>query len=476
MRRLRLWTRLIWLQRTLARRLPAPVATVWDRICRELTPQTYLVGGCVRDLLLGRVVHDWDLTTAAKPEAVAGIFARTIPTGLAHGTITVIQDDCPVEVTTFRREGPYLDGRRPSIVTFDADLEADLSRRDFTINAMALAHPTVKPHGPWFRDPCGGFADLAHGLISAVGDPAARFAEDHLRVLRAYRIAAELGLTLGSETAMAAKEAAATLAGVSAERVRDELSRILLSDNVAWCLEELRQAGVVDSILPELAKGAGFEQNEYHPYDVWQHSVLACAGVAPVLHLRWAALLHDAGKPLTMTVDEEGRRHFYRHEHVGAEIAAQVLERLRYDRETIRRVVHLVRVHMDFHDLPPEAGDGAVRRAAARVGREYLGDLLRLRHADRMAAGKTGHASRGTLKMLARLAELEKAGTALSVADLRIDGHQLMQATGLKPGPAVGELLEQLLDAVIDEPDLNTADELRALARRIVAARERLES
>jgi len=451
------------------------VATVWSRICRELTPQTYLVGGCVRDLLLGRAVHDWDLATAAKPEAVADIFARTIPTGLAHGTITVIEDSCPVEVTTFRREGPYLDGRRPSAVTFDADLESDLSRRDFTINAMALAHPELRSNGPWFRDPCGGFADLAHGLVSAVGDAAARFAEDHLRIMRAYRIAAELGFTLGSGTARAAREAAATLAGVSAERVRAELTRILLSDNVAWCLEELRQAGVVDIILPELAKGVGFEQNEYHPYDVWQHSVLACAGVPPVLHLRWAALLHDAGKPLTLTLDQQGRRHFYRHEHVGAEIAAQVLERLRYDRETIRRVVHLVSRHMDFHDLPPEAGDGAVRRAAARVGREHLGDLLRLRHADRMAAGKTGPASRGTLKMLARLAELEEAGTALSVADLRIDGHQLMQATGLKPGPAVGELLRQLLDAVIEDPHLNSPDELRALARRIVAARERLQ-
>lgn len=443
---------------------------VWARLAR-LAPETYLVGGSVRDLLLGRPVRDWDLATAAPPPAVSSWFDRVIPTGIEHGTVTVMEGPLAVEVTTFRTEGPYADGRRPSRVRFDAGLAEDLGRRDFAINAMALG---LDPRdGPgWLRDPYGGWRDLARRRIRTVGPPEQRMAEDHLRILRGYRLAAELGFQLEEETRQAAARAASRLGAVSAERIRDELERILLSPGVAPACQAMLHDGVLAVILPELAAGAGFEQNEYHPYDVFTHSVLACANVPAQPHLRWAALLHDAGKPTTLSVDRQGRRHFFGHEAASAEIAARVLARLRYDQDTIRRVEHLVRVHMDLHELPPDAGDAAVRRAAARVGREHLGDLLRLRRADRIAAGKRGPASPGTLRLLERLARLEGSKAALAVRDLAIDGHQVMDATGLGPGPAVGEVLRRLLDAVLEDPGLNNPADLERLARQYAPAGE----
>jgi tRNA nucleotidyltransferase/poly(A) polymerase len=443
---------------------------VWSRLIEAASPQTYLVGGSVRDLLLGRPAHDFDLATAARPEQVLAAFPDALPTGLAHGTVTIVSDGMPVQVTTFRTEGPYLDGRRPSHVSFEADLTGDLARRDFTINAMALALPVGGGPGGvgrWLHDPFGGLGDLAARRVRAVGDPAERFAEDHLRVLRAFRFAAELGFELDEGARQAATAAASSLAQVSAERVRVELERILLSDGVGSSLPELLRAGVVGVLLPELAAGVGFWQNEHHPFDVWSHNVIACANVPPLAHLRWAALLHDVGKPATLSIGPDGRRHFHGHEQASAELAANILTRLRYDTDTIRRVRHLVRVHMDLHDLPPEASDAAVRRAVSRVGREHLGDLLRLRRADRIAAGKQGPASAGTLRLLRRLAALEHADAALSLRDLRINGDQVMRLTGLAPGPAVGQILERLLEAVIDNQELNNPSDLARMVAEL---------
>jgi len=422
----------------------------------------------VRDLLLGRQVHDWDLATSLLPEQVTGEFDHTVPTGLAHGTVTVIQDGTPVEVTTLRREGPYCDGRRPSAVSFDADLSADLSRRDFTINAMALAHRSSFTLASGFlRDPFDGLVDLARRTVRAVGDPATRFAEDHLRVLRAHRFVAELGFELEPATADASRAWAPELPKVAAERIQAELNRVVLSPHVFCGLESMRHGGVLGVILPELAATVGFEQNEFHPYDVWTHSALACSFVPPVLHLRLAALLHDVGKPLTMTIDADGRRHFYGHEQVSAQMAEAILSRLRYDRTTIAGVGHLVGVHMDFHDLPTDASDAAVRRAAARVGRENISDLLRLRHADRLAAGKQGPVSPGTLRLLARLAALERSDAALSLHDLQFDGRRVMEVTGIRQGPEVGHILHQLLLRVIEDPALNNPADLERLAMEI---------
>jgi putative nucleotidyltransferase with HDIG domain len=449
--------RLLWLRLAWPLPLPSPVRDVIEHLSAAVHPETYIVGGSVRDLLLGRPVHDWDIASAAPPDRVQAAFERTLATGLAHGTVTVFSRGTPVEVTTFRREGPYLDGRRPSSVSFDASLIDDLGRRDFTINALAL-------RGGKVRDPYGGLGDLARRLVRAVGDPAQRFAEDHLRVLRAYRIAAELGFGLDAATDEAIAGCAAAVRGVAAERVRAELDRVLVSPNAGWALERMRRSGIVDVILPELAAGYGFIQNEYHPHDVWLHSVLTCEYIEPVLHLRLAGLLHDVGKPATMSADGDGRRHFYGHERAGAAIAEDIMRRLRYDAETIRRVAHLIKSHMDLHDLPEGAGDAAVRRVAARVGRENISDLLRLRRADRLAAGKAGPASVGTLRLLQRLAELERAAEALSLSDLKIDGRDVMAATGLAPGPEVGRVLDALLEAVLESPELNNTQELTRLA------------
>ncbi|MDP2872820.1 MAG: HD domain-containing protein [Bacillota bacterium] len=465
LRRTALLLRLLRLRLGWPRLVPAPVRHILGHLSACAGQPTYLVGGSVRDLLLGRAVHDWDLASAALPDAVRALFPRTLDTGIAHGTVTVVHQGCAVEVTTFRREGPYLDGRHPSSVSFDAGLRDDLARRDFTINAMALGA------GGRLHDPFGGLDDLALRRIRAVGDPAARFAEDHLRVMRAFRLAAELGFDLDSGTAAAARACACALDRVAAERLRAELDRILLSPNASWALERLRAAGAIDVLLPELTAGAGFVQNEYHPHDVWTHSVLTCAHIEPVLHLRLAGLLHDAGKPVTLTVDELGRRHFYGHERRSAELAEDIMRRLRYDQDTTRRVVHLIRVHMDLHDLPAGSGDAAVRRVAARVGRENIADLLRLRRADRLAAGKPRAASAGILRLLERLAALERADEALSLSDLRIDGHGVMEATGLPPGPQVGRVLAGLLEAVLDNPEINNPADLARLAR--ILARQR---
>lgn len=478
-RRLRLSLRLLWLRLTWPRPIPAPVWDVFSRLASDVNQETFLVGGSVRDLLLGRPVHDWDIATAAAPGAVQAAFPRTLDTGLAHGTVTVLHEGLAVEVTTFRREGPYLDGRRPSSVSFDAGLREDLARRDFTINALALSPGGARTRGGgalagpgprqggFLHDPFGGLADLALRRVRAVGNPRARFAEDHLRVLRAYRVAAELGFDLEPETEAAIHACSQSVRDVSAERLRAELDRILVSPNAGWALERMRRAGLIDVLLPELAAGAGFPQNEYHPHDLWVHSVLTCDHIEPVLHLRLAGLLHDIGKPATLSLDGHGRRHFFGHERAGAAMAEDAMRRLRYDQETTRRVVHLIEVHMDLHDLPPEAGEAAVRRVAARVGRDSIADLLRLRRADRLAAGKEGPVSAGTLRLLERLAELERADTALSLSDLRIDGHGVMAATGLRPGPEVGRVLAGLLDAVIERPELNNPLELGRLAQAL---------
>lgn len=472
LRRCRILARLCLLRLVWPRPLPPAVREVYSRLLSS-GRDTYLVGGPVRDLLIGRPVHDWDLATSALPEDVKSLFPETADTGIAHGTVTVVHRDRPIEVTTLRSEGPYLDGRRPSSVTFGVPLERDLARRDFTINAMAMSPrrggrtgPVAAP-GPFFRDPCGGLEDIARRTVRAVGDARQRFSEDRLRVLRAFRIAAELGFDLDPATERAAAAAAADLSGVAAERVRDELSRILVSAQAGWALERLRAAGVVAVLLPELEAAHGFEQNEYHPYDVWYHSILTCDGIEPLLHLRLAALLHDVGKPVTLSVDGHGRRHFYGHEKVGADIAAEILKRLRFPADLSRRVVHLVRRHMDLHDLAPDAGDSAVRRMAARIGREHIGDLLRLRKADRSASGKAGPVSRGTLDALSRLAALDRADAALKVCDLRIDGHRVMELSGLAPGPGVGRILDALLEEVLEDPSLNNTRDLEDLVRRM---------
>jgi len=446
--------------RFIARRIvPQDVQAVLKRL-RLHGYQAFVVGGCVRDVILGKKPEDWDVTTDARPEEIIRIFERTVPSGVKHGTVTVLTDARPVEVTTFRVDAVYSDHRHPDRVAFTRDLHEDLARRDLTINAMALG-----PAGE-LVDPFGGRRDLDRKIVRAVGTPAERFREDALRMMRAVRFAAQLGMTIEAATLEAIKSEADLLRHVSAERIRDEFNKILVSPAPAAALEVLRETGLLSVFLPELLEGVGFEQNVHHAFTVWEHTLIAVETIPPVLHLRLAALLHDVAKPRTLTV-VAGERHFYDHENLGAVMARSILRRMKYDNETIDRVTHLIRHHMALH-LSPQMKDSAVRRLIARVGLDNIRDLLELRRADRMGSGKKpGPVSQGTLRLLARIERVLKEDAAFGLKDLAIDGNDVMRVTGLKPGPAVGRILRQLFEEVLENPALNRRDVLEARARTL---------
>ncbi|QBS37181.1 HD domain-containing protein [Thermaerobacter sp. FW80] len=454
------------LARRFDRLVPAAVREVLARL-HERGHAAFLVGGCVRDLLMARPPKDWDVATSARPEEVRRIFPRTIPTGIEHGTVTVRSRGLSVEVTTFRREAGYSDHRHPDRVEFTDDLRADLERRDLTINAMA-----VDAQGR-LHDPLGGLADLEEGVVRAVGDPEARFREDALRLLRVVRFAARFGYRVERRTEAALARCAPLIRHVSWERIREEMSGLLVSPRPAWGLELLRTSGLLEPIWPELLEGVGVPQNVHHAYTVWEHNLLACQYTPPVLRLRLAGLLHDVAKPRTVSVDERGQRHFYHHEVVGADMARGMLRRLRYDNDTVRHVAHLVRHHLALHHYPGMT-DAAIRRLIQRIGFDYLEDLIILRVADRAASGtKRAPISRGALRLLTRMERILEQDAAFSLHDLAVDGHDVMAATGLGPGPAIGWILRQLLEEVLDDPSRNRRD---WLMERAAALREEAEA
>src|SRR5207248_8281165 len=349
-----------------ARRVPPAVIAVL-RTLRGAGKQAYLAGGAVRDLLriaqgvLLAPPHDFDVATDALPEDVQRLFPRTAPTGIAHGTVTVLADEeHKVEVTTFRGEGPYLDGRRPSSVTFRGDIDGDLARRDFTVNAMAW-----DPLSGELRDPFGGAADLRRSLLRAVGDPRQRFREDGLRPMRAVRFACTLRLALDRPTERAIPQALDVFAKVAWERIREELTKLLVrGDPPSRGLRLLRRAGLLARIAPELLDGVGFEQNPYHAFDVFRHTLRAVDFAPPDLVVRLAALLHDVAKPRSAQPPEpKGEHTFYRHEFLGEPMAREILLRLRLPRDVVERVALLVREHNWYYQ--PEWSDATVRRTIA---------------------------------------------------------------------------------------------------------------
>jgi len=441
--------------------LPRHVLEVLETLVRAGFP-AYVVGGAVRDLLLGLRPKDWDVATAALPEVSQRLFPRTYPSGLRHGTITVLLDGGQVEVTTFRREGPYSDFRHPDTVLFTTELADDLARRDFTINALALDQKGR------LQDLLGGKRDLDRRLIRAVGEARARFSEDPLRMLRAVRLAAELGFRIAPSTWQDLLTTAPLLRHVSLERIRDEFSRCLVSPRPVQALEDLRQSGLLAIFLPELLEGVGVTQNEFHRFTVWEHSLLATAAVRPELHLRLAALFHDIGKPRTRTV-LEGKVHFFDHEKVGALMTREILTQLRYPGALVEKVVHLVQQHMGLH-YTPGMKEAAIRRLLGRVGAENIPDLVALQAADRLASGrKEGELSPGTLELLQRIEAILREKEALTLKDLAINGDDVMAVTGLSPGPLVGQILERLLELVWEDPSLNRRDTLLQKTREIAA-------
>lgn len=424
--------------------------------------EAYVVGGCVRDSLMGRTPKDWDVCTNALPEEVLRVFRKfnVIKTGLKHGTVTVMVNREPVEVTTFRIDGAYSDNRHPDQVSFVSRVEEDLSRRDFTINAMAYnpARGLV--------DAFGGQEDLRAGIIRCVGEPDLRFNEDGLRIMRALRFASRFGFGLARETADSVRRNRHLLENVSVERIFKELKGILVGEGVEDML--LGFPDVMTTIIPELAPCIGFEQRTpYHCYDVWTHTVKAVAAAPADELLRLTLLLHDVDKPTCHTRDEEGRDHFYGHPERGAATARRVLTRLKSDNATLETVVKLVEVHdNDFPTRP-----AGMRRTIGKLGEENTRRLLLVQRADTEAHSEYGIGKKAPKLRAANLLfeEVMEEEPAFTVKDLRLNGRDLM-AMGMQPGPAMKTVLESLLTEVQEETLPNEHAALAARAAELAAA------
>ncbi|MDZ4803459.1 MAG: HD domain-containing protein [Candidatus Eisenbacteria bacterium] len=423
---------------------------------RQAGHEAWLVGGTVRDLLLGRAAGDSDLATDATPDWMMAHLPHPVATGLRHGTVTSVVDGTHVEVTTFRTDVGYSDARHPDAVLFVRSIEEDLARRDLTINAMAFSLLDDQ-----FRDPWGGLKDLDAGVVRAVGDPIRRFTEDGLRPLRAIRLAVQLGFDLEEATALAIPKALHSVRMVSPERVRDEFNKMLLADLPSRAIEMMRRTELLGLVLPEMLEGVGCHQNRWHSYDVYGHS-LQVLDNAPgsKLEVRLAALLHDIAKPRTKVV-VSGDGTFYNHQHVGSVMTRGILTRLRYPPAVVDRVSSLVDNHMFHYD--GHWTDAAVRRFIKRVGIDQVADLFDLRLADSLGKGPDAFFS-GDIGELRVRVEAELARSAvLDVSQLAIGGREVMEALNLAGGPAVGEALRFLLDRVIEDPARNTPEGLRQL-------------
>ncbi|NOT34028.1 MAG: CCA tRNA nucleotidyltransferase [Candidatus Eisenbacteria bacterium] len=428
------------------------------------------VGGTVRDRLLGREsTGPLDVACALRPEEVRARFERVVDTGLRHGTVTVWLGSTALECTTFRREGTYGDARRPDSVSFTLDPQVDLDRRDLTVNALYW-----DPIADELLDPHDGASDLERRTLRAVGDPLDRFREDALRPLRVARFRATLEMepddALWDAVHVASRERSGVrFEAVSPERVRDELMRTLVAPRPSRAFELLSSARLLDLWIPELARCRGVTQNRHHAFDVFEHSLRACdAAPRDKPRVRWAALLHDLGKPETRE-GPEGAASFHGHASIGAERADRVLERLRFPSHERSAIVLLVREHM--FELTASASDAALRRWLRRVGIENVADLFDLRLADALATG-VGHGFPIALEALrARIQTQLDASHALAISDLAIDGADVMRELELAPGPRVGEALVAVLEAVLEQPELNTREQLLAMLRARRAAR-----
>ena len=406
----------------------------------------YAVGGCVRDAVLGRTPHDFDLCTGATPAQIKGVFRdhKLVLAGEKHGTVGVITEEGVVEITTFRTEGAYLDNRHPDSVTFVRDIREDLARRDFTVNAMAWS--PIRG----FADPFGGREDLKNKILRAVGDPETRFREDSLRILRGMRFAVRFGLEPEAATMAAMENLAPLMENLARERVFDELCKLLPG---VTARDLIRFAPILTAVIPELKEAVGFQQhNHHHKYDIFTHTALVTEGVPGDLALRWAALLHDVGKVSTYFMGEDGEGHFYGHAKVSAEMADSILRRLKAPNVLRERVVRLIELHMT--QLVPEIRP--VRRWISRLGWDTMEALLTLQEADVIGTG-VPHDLSTYARIQELMAQIRGENACLSVKDLAVNGKDLMEL-GLT-GPRVGKTLERLLAMVMDEklPNEKTA-------------------
>ena len=430
-----------------------------EKILRVLENQgfeAFIVGGCVRDSILGRRPDDWDITTSARPEQVKALFRRTVDTGLKHGTVTVLMDKESYEVTTYRIDGEYEDGRHPKEVAFTASLEEDLKRRDFTINAMAY-HPDR------------GLVDLFHGMddiraeiIRCVGNPLERFGEDALRILRAVRFSAQLGFSIEAETKTGIEELAPNLKLVSAERIQTELVKLLVSPHPDYFLTAY-ETGITRQFLPEFDACMETEQNTpHHCLSVGLHTLQSLLNIRPDKVLRLTMFLHDIGKPAVKKTDENGRDHFKMHGPAGEKMASAILRRLKFDNDTISKVCRLIR----WHDDRPAPDMCSVRRVVNRIGEDIFPLYLEVQRADMLA--------QSTYKREEKAARLEgvnecyrkilEEGQCVSLKSMAVKGRDLI-AAGYAPGPELGEILDRLLEHVLEHPEDNEKDRLLALLK-----------
>lgn len=432
---------------------------------------------------MGKVPHDYDLATNALPDEMLEIFPKSVSTGARFGTILALVPDSngenmQVEVTTFRSESDYVDGRWPSKVEFVSDIDMDLGRRDFTINAMAMdlssANFDVEGDQEWdIHDPFGGIADINSKLVRAVGTPIERFKEDGLRAFKACRLASQLDFEIEEETFKAIKQAIPVAKKVSMERIRDEFMKLLLnSPKPSKGIELMRESGLLNIFLPELLEGYGVEQKLYHADDVYWHSLKTC-DLAPD-SVKLAALLHDIAKPRT----DMGNGHFYGHDSVGADMVGDILKRMKFSKSEIERVKLLIRNHMFYYphvegEVEKESmekliltqwSDSAVRRFLKRVGEENVDDLFKLRIADASSNPKTAFKPEEITELQKHISKVLQEDMALKITDLEIDGEDL-KALGVEPGAKMGEILRKLLDMVIEDPLLNTKEKLLEEAR-----------
>jgi len=426
--------------------------------------QAWIVGGSIRDLILNRPVYDYDIATDARPEEVISLFKRTIPTGLKHGTVTILRGKNSVEVTTFRCDGKYTDGRRPDNIRYASTIYEDISRRDFTINGIAYNPLTGK-----LIDPFGGIEDIKKGIIRSIGNPYERFNEDGLRPFRACRFATQLGFCIEEQTFKAITACVENASRVSLERIREEFIKIIQSQKPSTGIELLRQSGLLQLFIPELITGFGINQNKYHRYDIYYHNLFTCdAATGNDYRIRLAALFHDIGKYYAKReVEKDGGKKpvFYNHERIGASITAKIMKRLKFSNSDIKFVTHLVINHM-FH-YTNQWTDGAVRRFIRKVGMENLDALFELRKADRIGNGLKKGESNSIKRLKQRIEKVIEEDNAITVRDLAVNGYDIMNELNIKPGPLVGKVLNGLLEEILDNPEKNKRETLLTLAKEI---------
>ena len=448
--------------------LPKEVQSVIDTLTKAGF-EAYAVGGCVRDLLMGREPQDWDVTTSANPEEIQKLFPKHFYAN-TFGTVTVLtgtkNDISEVEVTTYRIDANYSDQRHPDSISYTKNLKEDLARRDFTVNAMALrqSEGSTLPDsavidGLTVIDPFGGLQDLHRHVIRAVGTASERFSEDALRLMRAVRFSAQLGFTIEEHTLKAVTEYAPSIHAVSHERIRDELVKIVMSRNPEQGMNLLQHTGLLAVILPELQEGVGVMQNKHHIYTVFDHCIKSLQFAAQYdypLHVRLASLFHDIGKPRTKRLQGNDYT-FYAHDIVGARMTEKLMERLRFPSDLIKQVSHLVRQHMFYYDVGKVTPAGA-RRLLRRVGKEHFDDIIKLRIAERKGSG-VPKAEPYRLRHLQFMVEAASK-EPITVSQLKISGNELVNELGMRPGPIFGGILNALLAEVLEDPKINTKEYL----------------